>query len=86
MAFNDLCESVKSRNDSLVQENKSRRDENKSLMDSNKNLTQRVGDLQQYSWQNNVEIKGIPINRPRKLPVNCTGLRRKDRLSCGCCC
>ncbi|KAH7954574.1 hypothetical protein HPB49_019984 [Dermacentor silvarum] len=58
MTFNDLYESVKSRNVSLVQENKSLRDENKSLVDSNKNLTQRVGDLEQYSRQNNVEIKG----------------------------
>lgn len=58
--FNELYESIKTKNENLSQENKSLRDENKSLFESNKSLTQRVADLEQYSRQNNVEIKGIP--------------------------
>lgn len=51
--FNDIFETMKSKQESLVKENK-------ELSRTNEQLTKQVAELQQYSRMNNVEIKGIP--------------------------
>lgn len=50
---NDIFETMKSKQESLVKENK-------ELSRTNEQLTKQVAELQQYSRMNNVEIKGIP--------------------------
>lgn len=51
--FNGLYEAVKKKNEDLAQENK-------TLKEENQKIVKRMSELDQYSWLNNAELKGIP--------------------------
>lgn len=57
--LNEMCEGAKKENANLIKENK-------SLKVLNKQLTKRLGDLEQYSRSNNVEIRGVPVRKDEK--------------------
>lgn len=54
--FNDLYETMKTQNAQLAKENK-------NLKTENVQLSKRLGDLEQYTRLNNVEVKGVPCTK-----------------------
>lgn len=71
--FNDLFEAIKQKQEFL-------QNENKVLQQRNDVLSQRVADLEQYSRQNNVEIKGVPTTKGE----DCIAVLQRIGESAGC--
>lgn len=71
--FNEICEAMKTEQTRLTSENK-------ALKKENEKLSKRLGETEQYSRVNNIEIKGVPCTENE----DCTAILQAigDKIGC----